>query len=88
MTLLKLLTLMRVSGTRKTELGRNQLASRSHDSCVPESSWARSSLWALPEDAQQKMQLARDAPEQCHPERDVSSSEDPGLTQSSVPSFH
>lgn len=88
MTLLKLLALIRISGTRKTELGRSRLASSSHDNCIPESLWARSCLWALPEAAQPKRQLVRDAPERCHPERDASLSEDPDVVQSSLPSFH
>lgn len=77
MTLLKLLALIRIYGTSKTELGRSRFASRSHDNCVPENPWARSCLWAPPEAAQQKMQLVRDAPEGCHPERDVRPSEGP-----------
>lgn len=88
MTLLKLLALIRISGTRKTDLGRSRLASSSHDNCIPESLWARSCLWALPEAAQPKKELVRNAPEGCHPERDASPSEDPDVVQSSLPSFH
>lgn len=46
MTFPKLLALIRISGTSKAELGRSQLASWSHDNCVPESPWAHSCLWA------------------------------------------
>lgn len=61
MTLLKLLALINISGTRKMELGRSQLVSHSHVNCVPEITWPCLCLWALPETAQHKMQLVRDA---------------------------
>lgn len=66
MTLLKLLALINISGTRKMELGRSQLVSHSHVNCVPEITWPCLCLWALPDTAQHKMQLVRDAPKGRH----------------------